>query len=130
MGFSVFRTVMTAAICLFLVLLFVLPSCTLRRFSGEADSLIRAALDCLERGDAERARGFCASLSALVSERMPALERFLNHADIDALDAAVAVAGCAVRVGDAGAAAEALAEAGSILARIRGIELFSWNSLL
>ena len=130
MGFSVFRAVMTAAICLFLVLLFLFPSRMLRSFSDEAEALMNDALACLERGDGERARALCGALSALVSERMPALERFLNHADVDALDAAVAVADCAVRIGDDGAAAEALAEAASILKRIKGIELFSWNSLL
>ena len=49
---------------------------------------------------------------------------------IDALDARIAVADFTLRAGDAGAAAEALAEARSILVRIKGIELFSWNNLL
>ena len=130
MGFSVFRTVMTAAFCIFLILLFLLPSCLLKRFSEEAETLLSAALEQLKRGECEIAARSCGALAALVSDSMPVLERFLNHADVDALDAAVAVADCAVRIGDGGAAAEALAEAASILKRIKGIELFSWNSLL
>lgn len=130
MGFSVFRICMTILICLFLLTLFLVPSAYLDRFSSEADALIDAAERAILSGDLSAAGPYCAALFSLVRERMPALERFLNHATVDALDAAVAVADCAVRAGDAGAAAEALAEARSVLVRIRGIELFSWNSLL
>ena len=130
MGFTIFRTTVTLLICAFLVLLFLLPSSILRRFSEEADALIGDAETALLGGDPEAARAHCAALKALVRDRMPVLERFLNHASIDALDAAAAVADCAARADDTGAAAEALAEARSILVRIEGIELFSWNSLL
>ena len=130
MGFTVFRTTMTILICAFLVLLFLLPSAILRRFSEQADSLIDEAEAALLSGDPEAAGPHCAVLKTLVREQMPVLERFLNHESVDALDAAVSVADCAVRAGDAGAAAEALAEARSILVRIEGIELFSWNNLL
>lgn len=130
MGFSIFRTAATILICIFLILLFVLPSAYLDRFSEDAGALIDSAESALIAGNTADAQPFCAALFSLVRERMPALERFLNHADIDALDACVAVADCAVRANEAGAAAEALAEARSILVRIRGIELFSWNSLL
>ena len=130
MGFSVFRAAMTIAICLFLLVLFLLPSSVLTRFSDEAEAWIASADEALTAGDLSAAAPCCKALTALVCERMPVLERFLNHADIDALDAAVAVADRAIRIGDAGAAAEALAEAGTILNRIKGIELFSWNSLL
>ena len=130
MGFTIFRTTVTLLICAFLVLLFLLPSAILRRFSEEADALIGDAETALLGGDPEAARAHCAVLKSLVRDRMPVLERFLNHASIDALDAAAAVADCAARADDTGAAAEALAEARSILVRIEGIELFSWNSLL
>ncbi len=130
MGFTIFRTTVTLLICAFLVLLFLLPSAILRRFSEEAGALIGGAETALLGGDPEAARAHCAALKALVRGRMPVLERFLNHASIDALDAAAAVADCAARADDTGAAAEALAEARSILVRIEGIELFSWNSLL
>lgn len=130
MGFTVFRTAVTILICCFLVLLFLLPSAVLTRFSDQADALIGEAENALLSGDLEAAAPCCAALAALVREQMPRLERFLNHACVDALDACAAVADCAVRAGDAGAAAEALAEARSVLARITGIELFSWNSLL
>jgi hypothetical protein len=130
MGFSIFRTTMTILICGFLVLLFQLPSAILSRFSAQANNLIDEAENALISGDTSAAAPSCAALKALVRERMPVLERFLNHASIDALDACVAVADCAVRANDPGAAAEALAEARSILLRIEGIELFSWNNLL
>ena len=130
MGFTVFRTVMTLFICCFLVMLFLLPPAILKQFSEQAAEWIEAAEKALLAGDTEAAAPYCASLFALVREWMPVLERFLNHASIDALDAAVSVADCAVRINDAGAAAEALREAQSILVRIEGIELFSWNSLL
>ena len=130
MGFTVFRVCMTILICLFLLLLFLLPSAVLRQFAEEAELLIESARDAILSGDLEQAEPYCAALFSLVRERMPVLERFLNHASVDSLDAAVAVADCAVRVNDTGAAAEALSEAHSILVRILGIELFSWNSLL
>ena len=130
MGFSVFRTCMTILICLFLLLLFLLPSAILERFSEQAGALMDSAEQAVLSGDLEAAEPYCAALFSLVRERMPVLERFLNHSGIDALDAAVAVADCAVRANDAGAAAEALAEARSLLVRILGIEHFSWNSLL
>ncbi|MDO4836478.1 MAG: DUF4363 family protein [Clostridia bacterium] len=130
MGFTVFRSCMTVLICLFLLMLFLVPSAYLDRFCSEADARIEAAESALLSGDLPAAAPHCAALFSLVRERMPVLERFLNHASIDALDAAVAVADCAVQANDAGAAAEALREAQSILVRIRGIELFSWNSLL
>ncbi len=130
MGFSVFRIAMTIVICISLLLLFLLPSAVLTRFAEEAEALIDQSIDALLKKDLRAAEPYCVALHALVRERMPVLERFLNHANIDSLDAAVAVADCAVRAGEAGAAAEALAEAKSILIRILGIELFSWNSLL
>lgn len=130
MGFSIFRTTMTILICCFLVLLFLLPSAILVRFSEQADAWIDAAEAALMNDDPGAAAPYCAALSALVREQMPVLERFLNHSGIDALDARLAVADCTVRCNDVGAAAEALAEARTILARLRGIELFSWNNLL
>ena len=130
MGFTIFRTAMTILICGFLVLLFLLPSAILSRFSAQADKLIEKAENALISGDPASAAPCCAALMALVREQMPVLERFLNHASVDALDACAAVADCAVRANDPGAAAEALAEARSILVRIEGIELFSWNNLL
>ena len=130
MGFTIFRTTTTILICGFLVLLFLLPSAILRRFSAQADELIDAAENALLSDDPTAAAPHCTALFSLVRERMPVLERFLNHASIDALDAAVSIAACAVRANDLGAAAEALAEARSILVRIEGIELFSWNNLL
>ncbi len=130
MGFTIFRAAMTLLICSFLVMLFLLPSAILKDFSAEADELIGQAEDALLSGDQKAAEPYCAALFALVRDRMPVLERFLNHASIDALDARIAVADFALRAGDTGATAEALAEARSILVRIRGIELFSWNNLL
>ena len=130
MGFTIFRTVTTILICCFLVMLFLLPSAMLKQFSAQADELIERAENALLSGDPKAAQPYCAALFSLMRARMPALERFLNHASIDALDARIAVADLALRTGDAGAAAEALAEARSILVRIEGIELFSWNNLL
>jgi hypothetical protein len=130
MGFTIFRGVMTALICLFLILLFLLPPAYLEQFYTEADTRIDRAQNALLMGDLDAAEPDCSALTALMRERMPALERFLSHADVDALDAAFAVADCAIRAREPGAAAEALAEARSILTRIRGIEHFSWNSLL
>lgn len=121
---------MTLLICAFLVMLFLLPSAVLKQFSKETDELIDAAEAALFRDDLEAAKPYCAALSALMRERMPVLERFLNHANIDALDARFEIADFSARIGDAGTAAEALAEARSILVRIEGIELFSWNNLL
>lgn len=130
MGFTVFRAVMTILICCFLLLLFVLPSAYLKAFSEDAEALLSAAETALIRGDSDAAAPYTDALADLVRERMPVLERFLNHTNVDSLDTSVAVAHCAVRAGEPGTAAEALAEARSILERIRGIELFSWNNLL
>ena len=130
MGFTIFRTIMTIAVCCFLAMLFLLPSAALDRFSAEADAQIGRAETALISGDTDAAARYCEALAALVRERMPMLERFLNHSDIDELDAAVAVAACAARLDEPGAACEALAQARSLLVRIRGIEHFSWNNLL
>ena len=81
-------------------------------------------------GDTEAAAPYCAALRELTRDRMPVLERFLNHASVDSLDACFAVADLSVRAKDVCAAVEALAEARSVLERIEGIELFSWNNLL
>ena len=91
MGFTVFRSCMTVLICLFLLMLFLVPSAYLDRFCAEADARIEAAESALLSGDLPAAAPHCAALFSLVRERMPVLERFLNHASIDALDAAVAV---------------------------------------
>ena len=89
MGFTVFRSCMTVLICLFLLMLFLVPSAYLDRFCAEADARIEAAESALLSGDLPAAAPHCAALFSLVRERMPVLERFLNHASIDALDAAV-----------------------------------------
>ena len=130
MGFTVFRTCMTIAICLFLIALFIFPSQALCRFADEAERRISLAKNALLGGDPAAAETECHALKELIGERMPVLERFLNHASVDALDASLAVAYAAVRVGESGAAIEALAEAESLIERLRGIELFSPNSLL
>lgn len=130
MGFTVFRAGMTVLICVFLLALFIVPSAYLARFCDDANASISLAYDALLSNNLDAAKPHCEALLTLVRNDMPVLERFLSHDNVDALDASVAVADCAVRAGEAGAAAEALAEASSILYRIRGIELFSWNSLL
>ena len=130
MGFTVFRICMTVAICLFLIALFIFPSKALCRFADEAESRLSLAKNALLRGDLAAAETECRILKELIGDRMPVLERFLNHASVDALDASLAIAFAAVRIGESGAAIEALAEAESLLERLRGIELFSPNSLL
>ena len=130
MGFTIFRTTMTILICGFLVMLFLLPSAILKAFSAQADEWIEQAENALLNGDTEAAAPYCAALRELTRERMPVLERFLNHASVDSLDACFAIADLSVRAEDVCAAVEALAEARSVLERIEGIELFSWNNLL
>ena len=130
MGFTIFRTVLTVAICLLLAALFLFPSRMLCRFSDEAEAHIDRAQTALLRRDPSTAEAECRALVALIDERMPALERFLSHANVDALDGSLHAAHAASEIGEAGAAYEALAEARSILERLRGIELFSPNSLL
>ena len=130
MGFTVFRAIATILICALLLLLFVLPSQYLDRLANEADALIETAQDALYRNDLNAAHACCRSLVALSETHMPALERFLNHSNVDTLAGSFAVAEAAVRVGDAGAALEALAEARTMLIRLRGIEHFSFNNLL
>ena len=130
MGFTIFRATMTILICCFLVMLFLLPSAILRTFSAQANEWIDAAQNALLVGDTKAAAPYCAALITLIHERMPVLERFLNHASVDALDACFAVADLSVRANDVCAAVEALAEARSVLERIEGVELFSWNNLL
>ena len=130
MGFTIFRAAMTILICCFLVMLFLLPSAILKAFSAQANEWLDAAEAALLRNDPDAAAPYCAALSALMRERMPVLERFLNHASIDSLDACFAVADLSIRARDVCAAVEALAEARSVLSRIEGIELFSWNNLL
>ena len=130
MGFTIFRTCATAAICLLLAALFLFPSLTLRRFSDDAETHLAQAKDALLRRDLVAAESECRALVLLLGDRMPALERFLSHAGVDALDASLRAAYAAAEIGDAGASFEALAEAESILERLKGIELFSANSLL
>lgn len=130
MGFTVFRTVMTILICCFLMMLFLLPSTILKEFSAQASEWLDAAEAALLNGDPDAAAPYCTALNGLMRDRMPVLERFLNHESIDALDACFAIADLSVRARDVCAAVEALAEARSILVRIEGIELFSWNNLL
>lgn len=129
MGFTIFRGCMTALICLALLALFFFPSQHLSRFADGAGALIADAASALQNGDPDAIVLF-EILSETVQEEMPVLERFLNHADIDALDGAAARALTAARAGDTGTALDALTEADTILRRILGIELFSWNSLL
>ena len=130
MGFSVFRACMTILIAIGLLALFIFPSQFLVRFSDAANETIGLATHALFLSDLSAASAHCEALSRSVREDMPALERFLNHSDVDALDAAVSRAACAARLGASEEALEALIEAEAILRRIRGIELFSWNSLL
>lgn len=130
MGFSVFRSIMTVLICCFLAMLFLLPSAILRQFSAQANEWLDAAEAALLQNDPDAAAPYCAALRELMRDRMPVLERFLNHACVDSLDACFAIADLSVRAEDVCAAVEALAEARSVLERIEGIELFSWNNLL
>ena len=130
MGFTIFRTVATILICLLLAALFFFPSQTLCRFADDAEAHLNAAQAALIRRDLAAAETECRALVSLIDERMPALERFLSHAGVDALDGSFHVAHAAAEIGEAGAAYEALAEARSILERLKGIELFSPNSLL
>ena len=129
MGFTVFRTVMTVLICLFLLFLFWVPSEYLVRVSDEAQALIEQANAALLRSDPRAAEQSCDALLLLYGNNEMRLERFLNHASIDAFGSALEVARAALTVNDTNAALEALAEAASELDRIRGIELFSPNSL-
>ena len=129
MGFTVFRTVMTVLICLFLLFLFWVPSEYLVRVSDEAQALIEQANAALLRSDPRAAEQSCDALLLLYENNEMRLERFLNHASIDAFGSALEVARAALTVNDTNAALEALAEAASELDRIRGIELFSPNSL-
>lgn len=129
MGFTVFRTVMTVLICLFLLFLFWVPSEYLVRVSDEAQALIEQANAALLRSDPTAAEQSCDALLLLYENNEMRLERFLNHASIDAFGSALEVARAALAVNDTNAALEALAEAASELDRIRGIELFSPNSL-
>ncbi|MBQ1821768.1 MAG: DUF4363 family protein [Clostridia bacterium] len=130
MGFSVFRACMTVLIAIGLLALFIFPSQYLVRFSDAANETIGHAVRALFHGDLSAASAQCEVLARSVREDMPALERFLNHSDVDALDAAVSRAASAARLGAFTETLEALTEAEAILRRIRGIELFSWNSLL
>ncbi len=130
MGFTIFRRCMTLLICVLLLMLFIFPSQTLCRFADEAETRIARVQDALLIGDFAAAARESRALTELIDARMPALERFLNHASVDALDAGFRVAYAAVCIGDGSAAFEALAEARSVLERLKGIELFSFNSLL
>ena len=130
MGFSVFRACMTALICLLLLGLFIFPSQYLVRFSDGLSEMISGAEQALLSGDLSASQRHCEALAKAVRTDMPALERFLNHSDVDALDAAASRAECAARIGSKEEALESLTEAEVILRRICGIELFSWNSLL
>lgn len=130
MGFTIFRTTATVAICLLLILLFLIPSHYLDRIADEAETLIVEAMDALFHNDLKTAHARCQKLVALSEENMPALERFLNHTNVDTFAGSLAVAEAAVRIGDDGAAVEALAEALAMLDRVRGIEHFSLNNLL
>ena len=130
MGFTVFRVCMTVLICLLLLALFLFPSQYLTRFSDAAFSTIDTAKRALYADDLSLASDRSAALAESVRSEMPALERFLNHSDIDALDAAVSRASAAILSGARDEALAALTEAEAILRRICGIELFSWNSLL
>ena len=130
MGFSLFRALMTIAFCLLLLTLFIVPSRFLTELSDRAEAYLDDAENALLASDFEAAQTSCDALMALYHDHALALERFLNHSAVDAFGCAIGVAAAALPAGDTCAAVEALAEAKSILARIRGIELFSPNSLL
>ncbi len=130
MGFSIFRACMTILFCLMLLALFFFPSHMLRGFADNLEAHIARAEQALEQNDLTAAERECRALTDGMDEHMQALERFLNHEIVDALGAALEIAHAAVRIGDAHAAYEALAEAGTTLERLKGIELFSPNSLL
>lgn len=130
MGFSVFRACMTVLIVLLLLLLFLVPSQYLVRVSDAAQDELTRAKAALLASDLPEAQAACDALSNLYDDNALALERFLNHASVDSFGAALHAADTALSVGDASAAIEALAEAETILERIRAIELFSPNSLL
>lgn len=130
MGFTIFRTTVTILICCFLVMLFLLPSAILTRFTEQADALLESAENALLSDDTDAAESYCAALYELMREQMPVLDRFLNHESVDALHARIVIADFALRAGDPGTTAEALAEARSILVCLEAIEHFSWNNLL
>ena len=130
MGFSIFRGVMTALFCLLLLFLFLVPSQYLVRVSDRAQESIDRAKAAILAGDPAGAAAPCGTLLALYDEHALALERFLNHEAVDAFGSALAIANASLSVGDADAAYTALTEAEALLTRIRGIELFSPNSLL
>ncbi len=130
MGFSIFRACMTVTICLLLLALFLFPSGMLRSFADEAEAHIRRAGDALLQHDEAAAERECSALCALAQRSVPALERFLNHSNVTALTSAFGIAYAAVRIGDCSAAYEALSDAETALERLKGIELFSPNSLL
>ena len=130
MGFSVFRGITTTAICILLLALFIVPSRFLRQISDRADVYMDETENALRSDNFEAAQAACDALLQLYEDNALALERFLNHGVIDAFGSAVAVTHAAISQHDANAALETLAEMKSLLARIRGIELFSPNSLL
>lgn len=130
MGFTIFRACMTILFCILLLAMFIFPSQMLKAFSDDAEGHMQNAMDALTKDDLERAEAECYALVGQMDRHMPALERFLNHEVVDALAATFEIAYAAVRIGDAHAAFEALAEAKTTLDRLRGIELFSPNSLL
>lgn len=130
MGFSMFRAVMTIAFCLLLLTLFIVPSRFLIKVSDQAEAYLDGAVNALLASDFETARTSCDALLALYDDNAKALERFLNHSAVDAFGSALSVARATLPMGDTGASIEALAEAKTVLTRIRGIELFSPNSLL
>ena len=130
MGFTIFRAVMTVLIVLCLLALFWFPSQYLKRVSADAQTLIDRAQDALLTNDPVEAFASCEALLLLYEQNAQKLERFLNHACIDDFGSALSVAHAALSMNDGNAAIEALAEAETLLARIRGIELFSPNSLL
>ena len=130
MGFTVFRTVMTVLICLFLLFLFWFPSRYLQQVADEAETLIDRTKQSLLRSDSNDALESCSALLALYDDNALVLERFLNHACIDSFGSAIAVAQSALQSSDPSSAYEALTEAESVLERILGIERFSPNSLL
>ena len=130
MGFTIFRAVMTVLFCLLLLALFWFPSQYLVRICTQALERIEEAKAALLYNDPAAARPPCDALCALYAENELALERFLNHESIDAFGSALSLAQAALTVGDTAAAYESLTEAESLLVRLRGIELFSANSLL
>ena len=130
MGFIRFRTVCTVLLFALLLVLFWVPQHMLTERAAEWTAQMDRAENAIQNGDFAAAQAECGALRTSFSECENALERFLNHDDVDAVLTSLSQANTLAAIGDASGTLAALSDARGQLLHLLCIEQFTWNALL